>query len=70
MSESVITVSNLTRDYGRSRGVFGLDFEVKQGEAFGLLGPNGAGKTTTIRQLMGFVRPDSGRWDICPENWR
>ena len=60
MSESVITVSNLTRDYGRGRGVFGLDFEAKQGEAFGLLGPNGAGKTTTIRQLMGFVRPDSG----------
>lgn len=60
MSESVITVSNLTRDYGKGRGVFGLNFEVKPGEAFGLLGPNGAGKTTTIRQLMGFVRPDSG----------
>lgn len=60
MSESAITVSNLTRDYGKGRGVFGLNFEVKPGEAFGLLGPNGAGKTTTIRQLMGFVRPDSG----------
>ena len=61
MSETAIEVSGLTKDYGGSRGVFGLSFTVQPGEAFGILGPNGAGKTTTIRQLMGFVRPDSGR---------
>ena len=60
MKESAISVAGLTKDYGGGRGVFGVDFAVQPGEAFGLLGPNGAGKTTTIRQLMGFVRPDGG----------
>ena len=55
-----IQTEGLTKDYGKGRGVFGLDFAVQPGEVFGFLGPNGAGKTTTIRQLMGFVRPDSG----------
>lgn len=55
-----IAARGLTKDYGAGRGVFDLNFQVKKGEAFGFLGPNGAGKTTTIRQLMGFIRPDSG----------
>ncbi|MBE0601399.1 MAG: ATP-binding cassette domain-containing protein, partial [Firmicutes bacterium] len=49
---SVIDIQNLTRDYGRCRGVFDVSFAVSEGEAFGFLGPNGAGKTTTIRHLM------------------
>jgi ABC-2 type transport system ATP-binding protein len=57
---SVISIINLTRDYGGGRGVFNLSFSVGEGEAFGFLGPNGAGKTTTIRHLMGFIRPQSG----------
>lgn len=61
---SVITIENLTRDYGNGRGVFNLSFEVGQGEAFGFLGPNGAGKTTTIRHLMGFIKPKSGSCSI------
>ncbi len=64
MSETVIAVQGLTKDYGGGRGVFGLDFAVEQGEVFGFLGPNGAGKTTTLRQLMGFIRPDRGRASI------
>lgn len=56
----VIEVSHITKDYGQGRGVFDLSFQVEQGEVLGFLGPNGAGKTTTIRQLMGFIRPDSG----------
>ncbi len=60
----VIRIENLTRDYGRGRGVFGLGFAVGQGEAFGFLGPNGAGKTTTIRHLMGFLRASEGRCSI------
>ncbi|MED9903093.1 MAG: ABC transporter ATP-binding protein [Lachnospiraceae bacterium] len=55
-----IDVHGLTKAYRNSKGVFSLDFSVKKGEVFGYLGPNGAGKTTTIRQLMGFIRPDSG----------
>ena len=57
---SVIKVDNITKDYGSSRGVFDLSFEVNKGEIFGMLGPNGAGKTTTIRQLMGFIKSDKG----------
>ena len=44
----VIKIENLVRDYGGGKGIFGISFQVKQGEAFGFLGPNGAGKTTTI----------------------
>jgi ABC-2 type transport system ATP-binding protein len=56
----VIAVRDLTKRYGRSRGVEALTFEVGSGEAFGFLGPNGAGKTTTIRTLLDFIRPTSG----------
>ena len=56
----IIETKGLTKDYGGGRGVFGLDFEVNEGEVMGFLGPNGAGKTTTIRQLMGFIQPDAG----------
>lgn len=57
---SVLTVNQLSRDYGNGRGVFDLTFAVESGEAFGFLGPNGAGKTTTIRHLMGFLKPKKG----------
>ena len=57
---SVIEIRNLTKDYGNQRGVFDVSLAVEKGEVFGFLGPNGAGKTTTIRQVLGFVHPDSG----------
>ncbi len=57
---STISVANLTRDYGKKRGVFGISFSIEQGEVFGFLGPNGAGKTTVIRHIMGFLKPQSG----------
>lgn len=60
----VIEISHITKDYGQNRGVFDVSFAVRQGEVLGFLGPNGAGKTTTIRQLMGFIRPDSGKVSI------
>ena len=53
-----IAIEGLTKDYGR--GVFDVSFSVERGEVFGFLGPNGAGKTVTMRNLMGFIRPDSG----------
>jgi ABC-2 type transport system ATP-binding protein len=57
----VILAENLTKSYGKQRGVIRLDFSVKPGEVFGYLGPNGAGKTTTIRTFMDFIRPTDGR---------
>lgn len=64
ISEPVIRVENITKSYGEKRGNFNVSFEVKKGEVFGFLGPNGAGKTTTIRQLLGFIKPDSGKITI------
>ncbi|MCD7726385.1 MAG: ATP-binding cassette domain-containing protein [Clostridiales bacterium] len=50
----------MTKDYGKDRGVFNIDLNIRQGEVFGYVGTNGSGKTTTIRQIMGFIRPDKG----------
>lgn len=56
----VIKTESLTKYYGKTRGIIGLDLEVKQGECFGFIGPNGAGKSTTIRTLLGLISPTSG----------
>ncbi len=70
----VIQAENLTKYYSKSRGIEGLNLEVREGEIFGFLGPNGAGKTTTIRLAMDFIRPTGGsiqvlgldaRRDVC-----
>jgi ABC-2 type transport system ATP-binding protein len=55
-----IETTELTKRYGRGRGVEQLSLTVPRGEVFGFLGPNGAGKTTTIRLLLGLLRPSSG----------
>lgn len=60
----IISVQNLTKDYGLGRGVFNVNLAVQKGEVYGFLGPNGAGKSTTIRHLMGFSKPDAGRAEI------
>jgi ABC-2 type transport system ATP-binding protein len=62
--ENTIEIKNLTKYYGKTRGVENLSLEVKSGEIFGFLGPNGAGKTTTIRCMMDFIRPTSGSISI------
>ena len=56
----VISARGLTKRYGRTIALDGLDLEVDQGEVHGFLGPNGAGKTTTIRILLGLIRADGG----------
>jgi ABC-2 type transport system ATP-binding protein len=57
---NVIETNNLTKYYGKIKGVEDLTFSVKRGEIFGFLGPNGAGKTTTIRTLLGYLYPTRG----------
>lgn len=61
---SIIKINNLTKDYGNGKGIFNVNICVNKGEVFGFLGPNGAGKTTTIRNLMGFIKADSGSCEI------
>jgi len=55
-----IETSNLTKYYGKARGIIGLNLTVGEGECFGFIGPNGAGKSTTIRTLLGLISPTSG----------
>lgn len=57
----VIQVSDLTKYYGKSRGIENLSFSVREGEIFGFIGPNGAGKSTTIRLLLSLIHPTSGQ---------
>lgn len=56
----VISIQNLTKDYGNDRGIFDLTLDVNKGETIGYVGTNGSGKTTTIRNIMGFLKPTSG----------
>ncbi|MGN1036720.1 MAG: ATP-binding cassette domain-containing protein, partial [Ruminococcus sp.] len=55
---------NLTKSYGKSRGIINLNLKVNEGEFFGFIGPNGAGKSTTIRTLLGLISPTSGKAEI------
>ncbi len=57
---NVIEIRNLTKTYGKNRGVSNVSFEVREGDIFGFLGPNGAGKSTTIRSMLGFIQYESG----------
>lgn len=55
-----IRTENLTKYYGKARGIVDLNLSVGEGECFGFIGPNGAGKSTTIRTLLGLIFPTSG----------
>ena len=60
----VISFNNVTKDYGKGRGIFNISFKIPRGKVFGYCGTNGAGKTTTLRHIMGFIKPDSGEVKI------
>jgi len=64
MADLAIHTQELTKRYGRRRGLAGLDLSVQTGEVYGFLGPNGAGKTTTIRLLLDLIRPTSGHLEL------
>lgn len=57
---NVIEIKNLTKYYGKSRGIIDVSFNVEEGVIFGFIGPNGAGKSTTIRTLLSLIYPTSG----------
>lgn len=57
---SIIETNQLTKYYGKSRGIIGVDLAIEEGEIFGFIGPNGAGKSTTIRLLLSLIHPTSG----------
>ncbi len=57
---NIIETHNLTRRFGRTEAVHGLELAVPEGSVFALLGPNGAGKSTTIKMLMNLIAPTAG----------
>lgn len=59
-----IKTTNLTKYYGKSRGISELNLSIDEGEFFGFIGPNGAGKSTTIRILSGLISPTFGSAQI------
>jgi ABC-2 type transport system ATP-binding protein len=61
---------NLTKRYGRSLAVAGVELEVGQGEIFGLVGPNGAGKTTTLKMLATLLVPSAGDAEVAGHSVR
>ena len=60
VDQYAILATGLTKTFGDTCAVNGVDLPVRRGEFFGFLGPNGAGKTTTIKMLCGLMRPTAG----------
>ena len=63
-SDIPVLLRGVSKRFGSTTAVDGLDLEVQRAEVFALLGPNGAGKTTTIEMCEGFTRPDSGTIEV------
>ncbi len=59
-----IKTENLTKYYGKARGIINVNLEVAEGDFFGFIGPNGAGKSTTIRTLLGLIKAGRGKATI------
>jgi ABC-2 type transport system ATP-binding protein len=65
---SIIKLNELTKFYGKNKGIENLSLEVFEGDIFGFIGPNGAGKSTTIRLMMNFIYPTSGALELMGED--
>lgn len=59
-----ISLTDLTKKYGKNRGIEQVNLSIEEGEFFGFIGPNGAGKSTTIRILLGLIRASGGRAEV------
>lgn len=64
MSETAISVKDISKSYGSFRAVDQVSFDVYKGEIFAMLGPNGAGKSTCLRMMLDILKPDSGTISI------
>jgi branched-chain amino acid transport system ATP-binding protein len=66
-TETILKVSNLTKQYGGVRAMDNLGFDLNKGDFMGVIGPNGSGKTTLVNLITGFVKPDKGEIDYRGE---
>jgi len=67
---NALEVKDLTKYYGKSRGIEKVNLRVQEGEIFGFIGPNGAGKTTTIRLILRLIFPNHGTIKIFEKDLR
>lgn len=61
---TVLSARDISKRYGKTTVLEGLNLDVDEGSVFGFIGPNGAGKTTTIKILMNIIRPSEGRAEV------
>lgn len=69
MSQSILEIENVYKNFKEVKAVDGISFTVKTGEFIALLGPNGAGKTTTVEMIEGIQKPAHGNITIMGLNW-
>jgi len=68
MSDAVIEINNLTKQFKNTLAVKNISFKINKGKIIGLLGPNGCGKSTTIGMMLGLIKPTSGTVIINHKN--
>jgi len=64
MSQTILTIKNMSKTYGKAKVVDNFSLEVKKGHICGLIGPNGAGKTTIMKMMAGLTLPDNGEMSL------
>ncbi len=60
MSDSIISIQHLAKNFGSFQAVRDVNIQVNRGDVYGFLGPNGAGKSTTMRCMLSLIKPDAG----------
>jgi ABC-2 type transport system ATP-binding protein len=60
--ETILSINNISKRYGKIQAVSNLSLEVKRGQVFGILGPNGSGKTTTLSTILELIKANSGNY--------
>ena len=61
--DTILSINDLSKHYGKIRAVNQLNLEVKKGDVFGILGPNGSGKTTTLAMILDVINPTKGTFE-------
>lgn len=61
--DTILSIKNLSKHYGKIKAVNELNLEVKRGNVFGILGPNGSGKTTTLGMILDVINPTAGTFE-------
>ena len=63
-TEKILSLQNVTMDYGGKRVLNGVNLEVSKGQIIGYIGPNGAGKSTTVKIMLGLIDTYQGKVEI------